>query len=152
IINLLTARIGNLEKSLANQMAVGVYSDGTGSGSKIIGGLQLLVADAPSTGIVGGINRATSTNTFWRNKTFDATSARGPPVTTTDIQSYMNQLYVPLVRGVDKPDLIIADNDCYTAYLGSLQTIQRVTDDSMAQAGFVSLKYMNADVVLDGGA
>ena len=39
----------------------------------------------------------------------------------------------------------------YGFYHSSLQSIQRITSDKMAQAGFTSLKYMNADVVLDGG-
>ena len=62
-----------------------------------------------------------------------------------------------LIRGTDKPDLIVADNNYYKLYLQSLQSIQRITDSgsSMAGAGFASLKYygagMASDVVLDGG-
>jgi hypothetical protein len=63
----------------------------------------------------------------------------------------MNALYVKLVRGTDGPDLIVADNTYYLYYLTSLQTIQRVTSSDAASAGFQSLKYMGADVVLDGG-
>jgi hypothetical protein len=63
----------------------------------------------------------------------------------------MNRLWVQLVRGTDHPDLILADNTYYRLYLDSLQAIQRIASDEMAQAGFSSLKYMNADVVLDGG-
>ena len=47
--------------------------------------------------------------------------------------------------------MIVADNVYYRLYLESLQAIQRVASDEMAQAGFQSLKYMNSDVVLDGG-
>src|SRR6185503_1294724 len=43
--NLLKSRIRNLEKSLTNTVATGLYADGTGTSSKEIGGLQLLVAD-----------------------------------------------------------------------------------------------------------
>jgi hypothetical protein len=32
-----------------------------------------------------------------------------------------------------------------------LQAIQRITNEKMASAGFMNLKFMNADVVLDGG-
>ena len=34
---------------MLNNISSGVYSDGTGSGGKQIGGLQLLVADDPTT-------------------------------------------------------------------------------------------------------
>jgi len=55
------------------------------------------------------------------------------------------------VRGADQPDLIVADNNYYRLYLESLQAIQRIASEDKAMAGFNALKYMNADVVLDGG-
>jgi hypothetical protein len=136
---------------MINNMSVGVYSDGTANGSKQIGGLQHLIADDPTTGTVGGINRATSTNSWWRNIVFDCSSDGGAAATSANIQSYMNRLWIQLVRGTDRPDLIVADNNYYRFYLESLQAAQRITSDKMAQAGFTSLKYMDADVVLDGG-
>jgi hypothetical protein len=75
----------------------------------------------------------------------------GGATSATNIQSYMNKLWFKTVRGADHPDLIVADNNYYGFYHSSLQSIQRITSDKMAQAGFTSLKYMNADVVLDGG-
>lgn len=149
IIDLLESRVKNAERTMVNNIADGCYSDGTGSGGKQIGGLQHLVADSPSSGTVGGINRATWS--FWRNISFDASSDGGAAATAANIQSYMNRLYVQLVRGTDVPDLVVADNNYFRLYLESLQSIQRIASDKMAQAGFTSLKYMNADVVLDGG-
>jgi hypothetical protein len=151
VIDLLESRIANAEKTMANNIAAGLYSDGTGTNGKQIGGLQLLVADTPSSGTVGGINRATSTNSFWRNISYDATTDGGSAASATNIQGYMNNVYVQLVRGTDKPDLLLADNAYYKLYLSSLQTIQRITSDKMASAGFTSLQYMGSDLVLDGG-
>ena len=107
------------------------------------------MSDDPTTGTVGGIDR--STFTFWRNVSFDATTDGGGAATSANIQSYMNQVYVQLVRNNDTPDLIVADNNYWRIYLESLQSIQRITSDRMGQAGFLSLKYMGSDVVLDGG-
>jgi len=45
----------------------------------------------------------------------------------------------------------MADNNYWRMYLESLQAIQRIQSTEMAEAGFDSLKYMSADVVLDGG-
>lgn len=149
IIDLLESRIGNAERTMKNNISVDLYSDGTASGGKQIGGLQLLVADTPTSGTVGGINRATYT--FWRNVSFDATTDGLAAATSSNIQSYMNRVWLQLVRGADRPDLIIADNNYFRLYLESLQSIQRITSDKMGQAGFQSLKYMDADVVLDGG-
>lgn len=149
IIDLLESRIKNAERTMINNIATDAYSDGSADGSKQIGGLQLLVADTPTSGSVGGINRATYT--FWRNISFDATTDGGAAATSANIQSYMNRVFVQLVRGADGPDLIVADNAYWRLYLESLQAIQRITDSGMGEAGFRSLKYMNADVVLDGG-
>lgn len=147
VIDLLESRIRNAEKTMENLIAAGVYSDGTNA--KQIGGLQLLVADAPTTGTVGGIDRATWQ--FWRNIMFDATTDGGAAATSANIQSYMNRVYIQLVRGTDKPDLIAADGVYWRLYLESLQPIQRITNAKLADAGFQNLKYMEADVVLDGG-
>jgi hypothetical protein len=149
LIDLLEARIGNAERTMKNSIAAGMWADGTGNSGKEIGGLQLLIADTPTSGTVGGIDRASYT--FWQNQTYDASTDGGTAATSSNIQAYMNRLWVKCVRGNDAPDLILADNNYYLLYLGSLQTIQRVTSDKMASAGFTSLKYMNADVVLDGG-
>lgn len=149
VIKLLAKRITNAQKTLRNNIAVDCYSDGTADAGKQIGGLQLLVTGTPTSGTVGGINRATWS--FWQNKKFAGVADGGVAVASTNIQSYMNRLWLQLVRGADRPDLIITDNNYYRFYLESLTAIQRITSDKMASAGFTSLKYMNSDVVFDGG-
>jgi hypothetical protein len=85
VINLLEARIKNAENTMRNQVTVGCYATGTGNSGKEIGGLQLLVADTPTSGTVGGIDR--STYSFWRNQTYDATTDGGSAATTSNIQT-----------------------------------------------------------------
>lgn len=149
VIKLLAKRITNAQKTLRNNIAVDCYSDGTADAGKQIGGLQLCVSSTPTSGTVGGINRATWS--FWQNQKYAGVADGGAAVSASNIQSYMNALWLKTVRGSDHPDLIVTDNTYYGFYLQSLQTIQRITSDKMASAGFTSLKYMNADVVLDGG-
>ena len=148
IIDLLESRIANAERTITNNIAVDCYSDGTSDGGRQIGGLQSLVAKT-NTNTVGGIDA--NAYSFWRNVAFSSATDGGSAATAANIQSYMNRLYVQLVRGADAPDLIVADNNYWRLYLESLQAIQRIASDEMAQAGFASLKYMNSDVVLDGG-
>lgn len=149
IIDLLEARIKNAEKSMLNGLSLDVYSNGSADGGKQIGGLQLLVSKTPTSGTVGGIDRAQWT--FWQNKA----TVSGTAADATNIQSRMNNMALSLVRGTDKTDIIIADGNYYGHYLSSLQAIQRITSEEMAGAGFTSLKYYGAgnaaDVVLDGG-
>lgn len=148
ILDLMENRIDIAEKTMMNKISLGCYADGTGNGGKEIGGLQHLVADLPTSGTVGGINRATWS--FWQNQYRDS-SDNSVTMSSTTIQSEMNIMYTRLVRGTDRPDLIITDNNLWLFYLASLQTIQRITNDKLGQAGFTNLKFMDADVVLDGG-
>jgi hypothetical protein len=149
IIDLLESRIENAERTMRNQMSAAVYGDGTAAGGKAIGGLALLVPDAPTAGTVGGINRATWS--FWRSQKFGAVADGGGAATTANIISYMNRLWLTIVRGTDKPDLIMADNNYYRLYMEALLPQQRFSSADMAQAGFESLKFQSADVVFDGG-
>lgn len=155
IIDLLDGRMNVAEAQLANRIGGDIYLDGTGNSGKNITGLAAAVPDAPSTGTYGGINRATYS--FWRSVKFSGLTDGGSATSASNIQAYMDGLAVQLIRGTDKPDLIVADNNYYKLYLQSLQSIQRITDSgsSMAGAGFASLKYygagMASDVVLDGG-
>lgn len=153
IIDMLEGRIQVAEAQLMNNISTGLYSDGTGNSGKDITGLAAAVSTTPATGTYGGINRANWT--FWRNVAFDATTDGGAPASAANIQSYMNRVAIQLVRGSDAPDIISADNNYYRFYMESLQSIQRVTSEKMAAAGFTSLKYFGAgketDVVLDGG-
>jgi hypothetical protein len=149
IIDLLEGRIENAEQTLTNNVALDCYSNGTADGGRQIGGLQLLVSTTPSSGVVGGIDP--SVWAFWRNVAFSGVTNGGSAVSTATIQTYMNRVYLQLVRGADAPDLIVADNNFYRYYLESLQALQRIQSEEMAELGFQTLKYMNCDVVLDGG-
>ena len=145
VIDLFEKRIGNAEKTMRNKLSAALYSDGTGSDGKEIGGLSLLVADDPTSGVVGNINRATGGNEFWRNQ------AKSAAVTAETIRSEMDAMFLACCRGTDKPDLIVADNTMYSLYEQSLTPQQRFTDPKLAEAGFTTLKYKGSDVIFDGG-
>lgn len=151
IIDLLESRIMNAEDTFMNGLSQGVYGDGTVTNS--VSGLQLLVSSTPTSGVVGGIDR--SQWTFWQNIAWSAATNGSTTLGASTIISQMDALWVQLIRGRDAPDLIIADNVMYRYYLQALQAIQRIGPSAqpsdVAEAGFQTLKYMSADVVLDGG-
>lgn len=149
IIDLLESRISVAESTMANNIAQSIYSDGTGYSGKEIDGLKKQVPTDPTTGVVGGIDRATWT--FWRSKKYAAVADGGAATTAANINQYFNALWASLVRGNDRPDLIVVDNAYWALYMQSLQNIQRFTSSDDAKLGFVTVKYMDADVVLDGG-
>lgn len=144
LIDLLEKRIGVAEATMANNLAAGIYSDGTGYGGKQLTGLAAAVPIDPTTGTYGGINRATWT--FWRSQVQAASG-----FTSANIQSLMNNLWAQQVRGKDRPDLIVFDNTLWAAYMASLQAQQRFMSPTKGDLGFPTIAFMDADVVLDGG-
>lgn len=139
MINLVKARVKNAMRTAANNMSVDIYSDGALTNQ--IGGLAALVTQA-GTGTVGGI--ISGTHTFWKNQFVDMTTPA-----STNIIGYMNTLWLSLVRGTDKPDLIVSSHDLYNYYESALQANQRYADSKAASAGFESLKYKTASVIFD---
>lgn len=151
LIPLMAERIQDSLDTMANQVNASMYSDGTGSNGKELGGLQLLVADA-GTGTVGGIN--SSTYTWWKNIVQSAAAPLNGggsiTVSKTTIIPLMNDLYNRLIRGSDKPDILLADLNYFGFYQNALQDLQRFTTDQSAGTGFVTLKFMgNTDVILE---
>jgi hypothetical protein len=151
IIDLLDERLQVAEASMANIISTALYGDGTSFGGKALTGLNAAVPAGTSTGRIatgtyGGIDRSTTIGTFWRPfYQKDAT------FTSATVQASMNACWAPLVRGSDRPRLILTDSVGWQNYTASLQLIQRITQSETGQLGFPTLKYMDADVVLDGG-
>ena len=67
------------------------------------------------------------------------------------IQGILNAAWAQQVRGTDRPNLLVMDGTTWAAYLASLQALQRFTGTETASLGFPTVKYMDADVVMDGG-
>jgi hypothetical protein len=153
IVNLVKARIKNAIRTFKNNFSGDLYGDGTLPNQ--INGLQALVADA-GTGTVGGID--SSAWAFWQNKVQSAAAPMQggagitPSGTAGIMESLMLPLWLSLVRGDDKPNLIISSNDYFTFYENGQVSIKRYTSSDEVSGGFASLKYKNADVIFDGGS
>jgi len=143
LIDLMESRITVAETTMENTLTDGLYSDGTGAGGKEIGGLDAAISITPSTGSYGGISRVNWT--FWRNKYTAVT------ITGANVQTQMNAMWASLVRGSNRPDLILMDSLFWGFYVASLQAQQRFSSPSVGNLGFPTLKFMDCDVVLDGG-
>lgn len=151
IMSLAKAKMKNAMRTFKNNFSADIYGDGTLANQ--IGGLQALISDT-GTGTVGGID--SSVWTFWKNQVQSAAAPLqgGAAVTmsSTTIENQMLHLWLALVRGDDKPDLLVADNNYFAMYEQSQTSIKRYTEADEASGGFVSLKYKNADVIFDGGS
>ena len=143
MINLARAKLNNAMRTMANNLSSDIYSDGTASSSKQIGGLDLLVVDAGA-GTVGGINA--TTYTWWKNQFKDGAGA-----TASTIGDKMRELWLLCQRGGDVTDFIVSSTDLYTLYWNGLTDLQRYTSrEGPAGDGFAhGLKFNTADVFHD---
>lgn len=145
VIDMMLQRTKHAEKTIANQMHKSAHGDGTGSGGKEFAGMGLLVSNSAGA-TVGGIN---STLYGWWDNIRLATGGGAPSATT--IAGFMLQLMLRTSRGTDKPNLIVSDNDWYTAYWNSLQGLQRFMNKTLADGGFTNIMFNEVPVVADGG-
>ena len=139
------------EDTITNNLGAALYYSNTESSGKAIGGLQHLVADTATSGTVGGINRATSTNSFWRNQVYDF-SDQGVVASASTIVAAMGSLYRLCTRNADMPDLISFDDVYYGYFEAAMQAQQRFTESREAQTGFITVRYKNAKVLYDPNA
>lgn len=145
MINLAKSKKRNALNTAANNFSVDLYSDG--SLANQIGGLANII-QSNGQGTVGGLNSALFP--FWRNKFREITGTNA--YTKDTIKGEFNALWLQLVRGADKPDLVVLSHDFYSVYEAGEQQLQRYTDADMANAGFSGLKYKTADVIFDDNA
>jgi hypothetical protein len=139
----------NAIRTFNNNFSSDLYSDGTAANQ--INGLTAIVPDVVTTGTVGGINAATFS--FWQPQQSDASVLSVTTSATTIENGLMLPLWLLLDRGPDdQPDLIVMSNNYYTFFESSQVSMKRYNDTSRGDAGFVTLKYKNADVLFDGNS
>ncbi len=151
-IRLVDRRLSNAEKTMQNNISTGIYSAGTGTGGKEIGGLQAAVPDDPTTGTFGSIDR--STFTFWQSSLYDF-SVESVTKSATTMGTSMNTAWLRAVRGPDHPDMWVMGTTDFGFYWAGLTSIQRIASETDAAQGFQTLAYFGpggrADVFHDTG-
>lgn len=148
MIDLVKTRKANALRTAANQFSIDMYSDG--ALSEQIGGLANII-QTDGTGTVGGI--VSGTFTFWKNKFKEMTgtnlAASPSAANAASMKADMNNLWLSLNRGADKPDTIVMSHDFYSLFELGEQQLQRYADSDLAHAGFQTLKYKSANVIFD---
>lgn len=145
------------QQEIRDIFTASLHSNGTAFGGEELVGLQAAVPTTNTSGTYAGINRATST--WWQTSTYDAHTGFtgiGTQVSSTTIRAMYEKVMIERSMGKNGPNLILADQNHYTAFSAALTSIQRVTDDGpLAQLGFPALKFAGAgrsvEVVLEGG-
>jgi hypothetical protein len=138
IINLLEAKIMQAEESMREGFNRMFYADGSGNSGKDWNGLGNLVE---ASGTVGGINRATTGNEYWRSYEENTATA----LTLAQLSTGYNSVSV----GNDHPDMVLTTQTLFEKYEALLQPQLRYTDTKTADAGFQNLLFKAAPVVYD---
>lgn len=162
IINLITAKIKQAEMTMYENFnsalySTGRYSDATAvvAASKAMAGLGAIVAEAPDSYDVGGID--TSVYTWWQNKVADDAGTAltwvddmgDTPVLATG-PNKMRQLYSWCSKGTGgPPDFGFASLAGYHGYEGYMSSKQIYRDPAMAKMGFDNIRFRNMTLFWD---
>ena len=138
--DLVKGKVKNLERTIINNVGAALFHAGTENDGKSFGGLQYIIPDDPTTGIVGGINRATAGNEFWRSQVFDETDD-SITLSATTILDAMELLYVRCTRGMDVPNLWVYGNTYWRFFAGAVNANQRYIRESDAETAKTSFPY-----------
>ena len=134
IVDLMKAKIKNLEKSMRKKLAESLHTAQTG---EAINGLPDIVS---TTSTLHGI--AVADAAWWVAAYADATAE---PLSV----SRMNTAYYTVSDGAEHVDLVDAAQAMYEKYESLVAPQLRFRDSRTADAGFENLKFHNAIMVLD---
>jgi len=146
IADIVKTRVRGSQSKMRNALSTGIYSTGLAGGGKQIDGLGSLVVQDPTSGKVGGLDRAAFS--FWRNKVLNAGN-----VNVSNIRSVMNALYQMCKRDSDVPDLISLGMDLFNLLWETSSDQQRFQSQNseFANIGIDTLRFNGADVLMGGG-
>lgn len=112
LTNLFEEQSEVLRLGFQEQFSFQLHLDGTQS-TDAIAGLDSLVSLAPTSGTVGGIDRAVAANAYWRNNVATGLT------TTTSTGTILNQMevnYRQCMRNGGRPDLLVAGSNFIDGY------------------------------------
>ena len=145
ILNLMKARLQQVELTMADDLNEMLWGDGSGNSGKDFMGLAgAISASDPSTENFGGIDR--DTYTWWKPATKAAST--GDTLALAD----MANVYNTASEGKDHPNAIVTTQTGFEAYEALLTDDIRYQDTKMGDAGFQNLMFKGAPIAFDRDA
>lgn len=105
ISNILEDKLEDMDEGIARSLNAIFWRDGTQS-AKVFPGIQAIVADDPTTGVLAGIDRAT--NAWWRNRAKVGANKITSSTTNQTLTKTLRQEVRQLRRYGGKPNLVLA--------------------------------------------
>lgn len=118
ITGLWQTKLDDFAEQYARSLSGLLWGDGSGD-AKALAGLRYFISTTPTTGTVGGINRATAGNEYWRNRallSITSSTANGGAL----LQALQKE-YLQLIRYGGRPTKMYAGSD----FMDALQTEKR---------------------------
>lgn len=151
VIDLISAKVKNAEKSLKDLFGTTLYGTQTDTAGDEFGGLRSICSVDR---VLGGIN---STDYPWWDAQVDAISTSptyGNITTDTHaeyIQKTIREMYGLCSIDNDQPDLIVTTQIVFDAYEQTLSAQKRfgASSQALADAGFQNLLYRGTPIVVD---
>jgi hypothetical protein len=131
LLNLLDEQMEVLREGFMKKLDLELHRNGT-QDTDAVAGLDALIAVAPATGVIGGLDGATAT--YWRNNAQTGISVS----TVGTLATAMEQNWRKCIKNGGSPDFILAGGDFIDAYR------KEITVTNNANAG--SVKQLDAGV------
>lgn len=154
IVNLLEAKLTQLDISFREAVNAMIIGDGTGNGGKDITGLQAAVEEGTAWSIYGSID--SNVHTWWRNYFLDFTGTY-TSFDTADGESVEGMTALRLshstvVRKMEKPAVALTTREIYNLYEkhgeGSKLRVMQ-SDKALLDMGFENLMFRNTVLTYD---
>jgi hypothetical protein len=126
LVNLLDEHMEQFRLGFMEKLDIELHRNGTSS-TDAVTGLDALIATAPTTGTVGGLDRATAT--YWRNNASTAIAS----TTAGALASAMELQWRKCIRNGGSPDFILAGGAFIDAYRQYAVTLTQQTDAGKAK-------------------
>ena len=146
IFKLMKAKMEVLEESIKEKFSEYLYAAGGGTDPV---GLPSLIPDDPTTGSLGGVNRATETQ--WRTSAYNFAGA----LDATNIEEAFDDVLLDLTLKSDKPDLILVGRNIWRLYRAAVRDKLVINLDSMPKGkgmvdlGFSGMSHQNIPMLYD---
>ena len=140
-IRLVDTKLGAAERAVYEDLERVMFADGTGSDEP--NGLQNLIATAPTTGTVHGLNRATYT--WWQNQTKTATGAAAVYL-VSDMRTCLNDI-IKYSRAELNDIVLVTNQTVFELYEDVCLEMKILENTMMADAGFESIKFKGKPLI-----
>lgn len=148
IFKLMKAKMEVLEESIKEKFASYLY--GAGAGLDPIG-LEALIPDDPTTGTLGGLNRATESQ--WRTSSYNFGAGN---ITSANIEEVHDDILMDLTLKGEKPDVIFMGRDLYRTHRAAVRDKLVINLSELKQGGkgmvdlgFNGLSHDNIPIIYD---